>query len=304
MQIGHKHSWAAAATLALLCLPAHAQPSAAIDLRWRAPHGCPTHAEIEAQLPRTAAPLRVDVVVTRIAADRQRAQLRFEGALEAERELEGDSCAALADACVWLISDVSARIPADSPPTAAELDDEEDHSLQPTAAASIGASAWLDSAALPHPTPGVALELALRHASWRFAARPRFWLPQSRELAQTSVQIGLAELVLQACYGFATGGLWVGPCASAAAGVAWASARATQPAGGRFGPWLALEAAVAAEWSFTPRWFAGLELAGVHPVWFPRISITAAAAGPAPQTPRLPASGAFCPDKGAAVRLN
>jgi hypothetical protein len=272
----HLQLWAAAGALAPWLFP---QPSAAepVQLEWHASAGCPERPALDLD---ARAPVEVEVWLLQLGPDRARARLRFSGALDAERELEGESCAAVADAAGWLISDVLAHIPALPQPLAAEPS-------PPTPAEQLGASAWawLDTAALPQPSPGFGLELALRLAAhWRFSARPRIWIPQARSLSQTSVSAGLAELPLQACYGFSAATLWFGPCASLDLGLVWAGASGALPAPTRFGPWLAAEAALAGEWSISPRWSLGAELAGVHPLWFPRISLVAA--GPVDQAAR------------------
>ena len=99
-----------------LALPA-SRASAELALRWQAPPECPQQGDAERAIARelageaAAGALRADVVLERVDAEHWRAHLRLHGALEAERDLDGDACSALADTSVWLIADALRSLP-------------------------------------------------------------------------------------------------------------------------------------------------------------------------------------------------
>jgi hypothetical protein len=277
------------------------KPAAGVALRWEAPAGCPTAAEVEAELaqlltalPADGAALDVSVTVER-SATRWVAQVRMRGPLDAERSLVGDSCTALAKASTWLVVQ-ALRSLRDAGETSADLSGPEGSSLAlATAAASqsrpdapppmaagpraveLGVGVWWDSGALPSSTLALGVDGALRLGSWRFALRPRIFMPRSlaapEVLEGASASFLLVEVPLQACYGWSLGALKLGPCASMIVGwmrgesEGWPAARASA------GIWWTLEAAVAAEWRLSPRVILRGELGLARPVRVPRFVI-------------------------------
>jgi hypothetical protein len=249
--------------------------------------------------PGTSPVLDVHVVVVQSGLHWQ-AHLHMSGALEAERTLEGDSCTALTDASVWLVvqtlrslgaaegDEAVARpveaeprpaadaapdpAPADLPPRS-RLED------QPLTAAGAGSfelaiAAWWDSGALPGPTVALGLEVGLNLRSWRFALRPRVFIPRSTALeglgpTAASASVWLVELPVQACYGLPLGGLKIGPCASLIAGLMGGSSEGVPGARTPIGTWLALEGALAAVWPVTARVALRGEVALARPLRAP-----------------------------------
>jgi hypothetical protein len=284
-------------------------PSAAsIALTWQAPDGCPAQADVLSALgsatdavfqPGTGPGLDVRVVVEQIGLHWQ-AHLHISGALEAERTLEGDSCQALTEASVWLVVQAlrSLRAPggddsADKPleaesqpaanatpaPAPANLEPRSRLEDQPLIAAGAGSfelalAAWWDSGALPGPTVALGLEVAFNLRNWRFALRPRVFIPRSTALegpglTAASASVWLVELPVQACYGLPLGELKIGPCASLIAGLMGASSQEVPGARTPVGTWLALEGALAAVWRVTGRMALRGELALARPVRAP-----------------------------------
>ena len=283
-----------------------AQKAAApgVTLRWHAPAGCPSAAEVEselnqlmssASLPATGAALEVSVTVER--ATQWVARVRMSGRLDAERTLEGDSCAALAKASAWLAAQAVRSLSADdeSKPTADPSGPKESSPAPVPAAAppserlvpppiaaerravELLLGLWWDSGALPNSSLALGLEGALRLESWRFALRPRIFLPKkiaAPELLQgASASFLLVEVPLQACYGWSLGALKLGPCASMIVGWMRGASDGLRAARTSAGIWLTLEAAIAAEWTVSPRVMLRGELGLARPIRVPRFVI-------------------------------
>jgi hypothetical protein len=250
-----------------------------------------------ASLPAAAASLQVSVTVER-GATQWVAQVRMSGRLDAERTLEGDSCAALAKASAWLAAQAVRSLSADdeSKPTADTSSRPEESAPAPAPAATppserlvpppIAAERpavelllglWWDSGALPSSSLALGLEGALRLESWRFALRPRIFLPSQRaapELSQgASANFLLVELPLQACYGWSLGALKLGPCASMIVGWMRGASEGFPAARTSAGIWLTLEAAIAADWTVSPRVMLRGELGLARPIRVPRFVI-------------------------------
>jgi hypothetical protein len=121
------------------------------------------------------------------------------------------------------------------------------------------------------------LEGALRLESWRFALRPRIFLPSklaAPELLQgASANFLLVEVPLQACYGWSLGALKLGPCASMIVGWMRGASQGLPAARTSAGIWLTLEAAIAAEWTVSPRVMLRGELGLARPIRVPRFVI-------------------------------
>lgn len=291
-------------------------PAATVALAWQAPAGCPTQSEVRSALaravdsglePELGPTLHVNVVVEQTDV-RWQARLLMSGALEAERTLEGDACSSLAEASVWLVVQTLRSLAAtradETPASMPELE-----STPPLAVAPDGALAsphsepraaardqppvaagarslelalgvWWDSGALPDSTVALGFELGLGLRSWRFALRPRVFIPRSTapqdfQLAGTSASFWLAELPMQVCYGLGLGELRIGPCASLIAGLMGGSSEGVPEARTAVGTWLALEGAMAAVWAITARVTLRAELALARPLRAPRFVVGA-----------------------------
>jgi hypothetical protein len=257
--------WGALWLIALTCATVSAQPTAAAPnwhFSWRAPAGCPSEADVHAALEAASvrseahAPLAIEARVERGAHAPFTLQLRFSGAAEAERQLDGDACDALAQACVWLSADLIRGLPAVVPvvpadtaepapqPSAAELEPAEP-SPPPPAAFELAALYMIDSAVLPAVTSGPALEIAWLLAGLRIRAQVRVLSSWGRDTpradADVRVRSQLLELALGACYSPLGRDLQLGVCANAVPGLLAASALG--PGGhAALGGWLALEA--------------------------------------------------------------
>jgi hypothetical protein len=285
-------------------------PAAAVALVWRAPAGCPSQSEVLSALaaavdanlePDSIPALEVNVVVEQ-AGVHWRAHLHMSGALEAARTLEGDSCTALAEASVWLVVQTLRSLAASAADEAAASTPKAEHEQaqrvapepalaspdvaqratdadQPLGAAGARSlelvlAVWLDSGALPGVSVALGLEVGLNLDAWRFALRPRVFIPRSTavtgsELASASASFWLGELPVQACYGLTLGELKIGPCASMIVGVMGGSSEGVRDARARTGPWLAMEGAVAAVWPITARMAVRGELALARPLRAP-----------------------------------
>jgi hypothetical protein len=289
-------------------LTAAQQPTAAgVALRWRAPAGCPTQVEVESELtqlvtseslPAGGAALEVSVTVER-SATRWVAQMRMSGRLDAERSLEGDSCAAVAKASAWLAAQALRSLSAaDERKTRADLSGYEESSPARAPAAApqleqdapppmaaeqraveLAVGVWWDSGALPSSTLALGLEGALWLGSWRFALRPRIFMPRSLTapelLEGASASFLLVEVPLQACYGWSLSldALKLGPCASMIVGWMRGASEGLPAARASTGIWLTLEAALAAEWRVSPRVILRGELGLARPMRVPRFVI-------------------------------
>lgn len=288
------------------------QPIAArVVVFWHAPAGCPTQADVLAEFSRLAdserqsddsPQLKVNVVVEQ-RGTRWLAHLDMDGALEAERTLEGDSCQALADASAWLAAQAVRSVragdnretlgnvpkPESLPPIAAKpgpaagIEPRSDLAglpLAPPEARSLelGAAIGWDSGALPGTTVALGLEFGLWLRGSRFALRPRVFMPRSATLADrrfsaTSATVVLAELPVQACYAWALGNLEVGPCTSVIVGLMWGTSKGPPDARTSVGIWLALEAALAIIWPLTAQLTLRAEVALARPVRVPRFVV-------------------------------
>jgi len=113
------------ASAALVCAEALAKEP--VSLSWKAPAGCPTEADVRAEIDRllgtskAEAPLEVIVIVTRNEAGRHHAKLDIKGEDgPTTREVDAASCAAVSDAAALIVAmtiDPAAALAA-PPPTA------------------------------------------------------------------------------------------------------------------------------------------------------------------------------------------
>jgi hypothetical protein len=220
------------------------------------------------------------------------------GPLDAERVLEGDSCRALALASVWLIAQALRSLgaahggkdsapAAGSPPVAepaaalAELAARAE-SPPPIAAEvralELAVGAFWDTGALPSSTLALGVEGGWSFGNWRFALRPRVFipnraLPADPRLGGVSARIFLVEMPLQACYAWSIAAFRLGPCASVTAGVMWGSSDGLPDARTSAGIWLAAEFALAAAWRVSERLGLRAELGLARPLRVPRFVI-------------------------------
>jgi hypothetical protein len=290
---------------------AQPSPAASVALAWQAPAGCPTQDEVLSALARAnlepagSPALRVSAIVER-TDDRWRALLHMSGALEAERTLEGDSCAALAETSVWLVAQTLRSLaPTRADEASVSLPEPENKQPQSVAADPVSASpqlerrstvgdlpltaagartlelavaVWWDSGALPGSTVGLGFEVAFEVSSWRFAMQPRVFIPRRTDLAgaeptAASASVWLVELPVQACYELALGELKIGPCASGIAGLMGGSSEGVPDARSSLGTWLAVEGAIAAVLPISARLGARAELALARPLRAPRFMV-------------------------------
>lgn len=251
-----------------LSLPA-SRASAELALRWQAPPECPQQRDAERAIAREldgdamTGALRADVVLERVDAEHWRALLRLHGALEAERDLEGDACSALADTSAWLIADALRSLPpsaADAPATALPWE--------------LGLGLRFDSGTLPHPAPGLGVRVARALGALHVALEPRVLLPNALLLpAAISGSVISAELALSGCYAFMLAGVALGPCVGVVPGMLWAHTRGFANARSASGPSLALEAGAAVSFAISARFDVRVELGAARPVWFPRFTL-------------------------------
>lgn len=245
---------------------------AELSLRWQAPPECPQQRDAERAIEReldgrtAAEQLRADVALERADADADadhwRAHLRLHGALEAERDVSGDACSALADTAVWLIADALRSLP----PSAADA-----------LPWQLALGLRFDSGTLPQPAPGLGLRVERALAQLRLALEPRVLLPSERALPAAisggSARFISAELALSGCYAIALAGIELGPCIDVVPGMFWARSNGFASARSTSGPSLTLEAGVAASFAIDARFRVRLELSAARPVWFPRFTL-------------------------------
>jgi hypothetical protein len=255
-------------TLLGLALPA-SRASAELVLRWQAPPECPQQRDAERAIARElegetrTGTLRAEVVLERVDREHWRARLRLHGALEAERDLEGDACSALADTSAWLIADALRSLP----PLAAKPSD-------PVLPWELGLGLRFDSGTLPHAAPGLGLRLARAFGALRVALEPRVLSPNELVLpAAISGSVFSAQLALSGCYVFALAGVALGPCVGVVPGMLWAHTRGFANARSASGPSLAVEAAAAVSFAISARFDVRVELGAARPIWFPRFTL-------------------------------
>jgi hypothetical protein len=243
--------------------------SAELTLRWQAPPECPQQRDAAGAIARelgghsAADELRADVTLERIDAGHWRARLRLRGALEAERDVTGDACAALADTAAWLIADALRSLP----PSAAS----------PERPWELALALRFDSGTLPHPAPGLGLRLSRALAALRLALEPRVLLPNQLALpaavSGSAARFISAQLAISACYAFVLDRVELGPCVEVVPGMFWARSRGFASARSVNGPTLSLEAGAAASFQITSNVRVRVELVAARPVWFPRFTL-------------------------------
>jgi hypothetical protein len=235
-----------AATFAISVLASVAAPrfaaASSVALDWVAPDGCPSSAAVSDAIDRSvrespsAVRVRARVVVTQEGgAFLANIDLGAPGSLQTRR-LEADSCSALADAVVLVVtlaadSDVAPpalETPLHDPPPARPVSVREAPRRTPSATAAppaywaASASFALDTAILPSAAPGgdVALGYGWSRASVEIDGA--FLAPQSATLPARSSQgarMWLAGAGARACYDAMAAQIDVGPCAGAS--VVW-----------------------------------------------------------------------------------
>jgi hypothetical protein len=205
--------------------------SAAAEVRWQAPAGCPTQIDVERSLSRlandSAERLSVHAAVEREETGYHlRLQVRGEGR-SFERELQAEACDVLVDTMVFLVELAGAQLaaaakehPAEEPELVSTSVPETVHQ-QPADAASgssrttlrLGAGASMIEAGLSGVSPHLALDLSLGLASWSVGLRLGALLHPVLRLAdgaQVDLQTNAAQLL--GCRYWDVASVLIGPC--------------------------------------------------------------------------------------------
>jgi len=286
-----RYSWrlgAAPASIGFACLayPALAQSAepARIELKWRAPSGCPDEAwarkAIDAYLGQRKLdafkPIAVRVEITRAPGGRWRGALSMGGGASGDRVFEGNNCARVGDAAVLIVAmmldPVEVVTQMDAPraearPATPALAEDGRHGGE-SLHLEFAVQATGDAGSLPEPTVGAGLAAGVRIRQWSIQADLVAWIPRRAFGSPTGASGGNIELYtasLRACLAASSAlGLALAPCVRAEGGLAigrgfgiaepetshnlWGAAfvglSIRQPSTDRLGAWLALEGGV------------------------------------------------------------
>jgi hypothetical protein len=244
-----------------------ASPAERVTLRYYAPAGCPQQADIlravNAQLGEdyaTATSLRVDARVLMREAQNYELLIDYatqEGARD-ERTIRGESCAAVTEAAVLLITlGLTQNAPA--------------RLLKPRSKRSVGATTstidlgpsvavqgMLDSALLPAWAFGGAVRVGLHVGALHISAGIRALVPQSIERAGITTSLYARSVELAACYLQPVGSFALGPCLGLELGQILGSTHGTlENAQNRSARFQAASASVELRWRIaSPFWLA------------------------------------------------
>lgn len=222
-------SSAVLAVASTVAISAHAG-TPTIALEWDAPAGCPTRELIEERIARVVGEgmgARQTVHAHARVVGGENGSFRADVELMAagqrtSRQVEGDSCVAVADAVVLIVAlavePQAASLPAPAPAPAPLVAEEPLTPPRSTPAplVFVGIAARLDVTSLPAPAFGGELVLGLRRGRFEVAVDGSLVAPAQATIATNPAQgadIRLAELGARGCYAIADGTLQVGPCA-------------------------------------------------------------------------------------------
>jgi hypothetical protein len=238
-------------------------PSDQLDLVWQAPAGCPAGEDVRARVAELLGgtirlpPARVLAVRARVTAEPTwRVEIASGAGDQARRrELDGDSCAGLANATALIVAlmiDPNMATPPpgprglSSPPAPPAAAPAEPRPARPGTAFNLGLSGFVEDGILPKLDVGAAASLGLARGAWRFDLQGR-WGARRDQVVSAPAPAGAFGTFdylggsLGACRIVDLRGLVLGPCGDVGFGLLSAKGHnVTQEIAAR-APWLGVE---------------------------------------------------------------